>query len=309
MKKLLLFAVSILLVMNLSAQTNMGLLVKTVDKMQDWRGGVVSHEQELSKIDSTTYHSHNTWKGLTLEATLDNTILQYKYEVSTNKIYSRPGNYNCSTIPGSLWYSYDASDWIKWDCYDIITLEKGQKIYLKGDKPYYSILDNLIHYIEVLNGFVKGYGYISSLFENTDNCNKTIFSDVSMPDFFRGNCDITLNIHEGVIQIGSTHIFSYAFKNDDKTAQKGYGITSIELPSTLKMIGCTAFENSLIEKITIPRSVTYIGSAAFNNCVQLQHVHYLGTVTEWNRIEKGDYKWGSYVPATIVYCLDGNASF
>jgi hypothetical protein len=263
------------------------------------------HRQERIRTD----YNDNLWKGFTFEATQDNTTIQYKYEIRTDEIYSRSGNSNCSTISGSLWYSYDASNWIKWNCFDNVTLNKGQKFYLKGNKPYYAILDNLYHYIEVTNGFVKGYGDISSLFDNTDNCTKTKFGDVALSEFFRGNCDVSLSFHEGVTEIGTTRVFSYAFRNNHNTAEKGYGITAIELPSTLTMIGCTSFENSQMKRITIPRSVTYIGSAAFNGCLQLQSVNYLGTIAEWNRIEKGNYKWGSPVPAKVVHCIDGDAPF
>ena len=45
----------------------------------------------------------------------------------------------------------------------------------------------------------------------------------------------------------------------------GLGITSVVIPSTVKSIGVSAFENNKLTEITIPSSVTSIGIGAFRN--------------------------------------------
>lgn len=296
MKKFLLFAASVLFAVGIFAQS----------KMRVWMGDEIVFEREVAQIDSITFYANNQWKGFTLEATEDNTEILYNFEVRTGEIYSEPGDYDCSTITGSLWYSYNATDWNEWNCTNVVSLNKGQKIYVKGNKPYYAILDNLYHYIEVANGFVKGYGDISSLFDNSDNCTITTFGNVALTEFFRGNCDISLSFHEGVTEIGTTFTFSYPFRNYKATAENGNGITSIDLPSTLTKIGCTAFENGQMTELSIPRSVTYIGYYAFNYCLKLQDVHYLGTMEEWNNIEKSAYVFGNPSSISVIHCTDGD---
>ncbi|MBQ1376310.1 MAG: leucine-rich repeat protein, partial [Clostridia bacterium] len=49
-------------------------------------------------------------------------------------------------------------------------------------------------------------------------------------------------------------------------------MTTVSLPSTLKIIGDEAFERSGITEIVIPEGVTYIGYLAFNDCTSLTKV-------------------------------------
>ena len=62
-------------------------------------------------------------------------------------------------------------------------------------------------------------------------------------------------------------------------------------------------------EITIPKTVQYIGTAAFNNCINLSNVYFTGTVAEWSAIEKDDYRWYQGFPATKIICTDGEADF
>ena len=56
--------------------------------------------------------------------------------------------------------------------------------------------------------------------------------------------------------------------------------------------------------ITIPNSVTNIGTQAFIFCSSLTSITFYGTIEEWNNITKGS-GWNDYVPATYVQCTDG----
>ena len=68
------------------------------------------------------------------------------------------------------------------------------------------------------------------------------------------------------------------------------GITSIELPSTLEMIGNYAFYYcSGLTSITLPSSLTSIGEHAFQNCSGIETLEYKGTIDQWLSIDFGAY--------------------
>lgn len=105
-------------------------------------------------------------------------------------------------------------------------------------------------------------------------------------------------------------------------------ITSIVLPSELKVIGSSAFAycssletvifkgnvtsigNSAfrycteLEEITLPASVSIIAESAFSHCTNLTKIHFGGTMAEWDKIHFGAY-WNVYMPEYTVYCTDG----
>ena len=56
--------------------------------------------------------------------------------------------------------------------------------------------------------------------------------------------------------------------------------------------------------VTIPDSVTSIGSDAFRDCYSLEPVRFEGTVAEWNSVDKGS-SWKYNCPFTEVVCSDG----
>jgi hypothetical protein len=64
---------------------------------------------------------------------------------------------------------------------------------------------------------------------------------------------------------------------------------------------------SSLTSITIPNSVTSIGSSAFNGCSGLNSITYEGTQEQWNVVSKGT-NWKYKVPATYVQCTDGKVT-
>ena len=64
-----------------------------------------------------------------------------------------------------------------------------------------------------------------------------------------------------------------------------------------------AFLNSTCLAVVLPKSVTEIAAEAFYNCPDLAEIVYLGTVEEWNAVQKAaDWKVG---PSIKITCKDG----
>ena len=67
-------------------------------------------------------------------------------------------------------------------------------------------------------------------------------------------------------------------------------LTSITIPNGIIRIEVSTFEKcTSLTSATIPNSVTSIGGHAFRNCPSLTQIVFLGTVEEWNAIEKEGY--------------------
>lgn len=84
------------------------------------------------------------------------------------------------------------------------------------------------------------------------------------------------------------------------------GITSIKIDGTISKIGSYAFCGcSALTTVTISANVTFIDDSAFADCSALSDIHFLGTVGQWNAIEKY-YNWDSGTDNYTVHCTDGN---
>ena len=76
-------------------------------------------------------------------------------------------------------------------------------------------------------------------------------------------------------QVTAIQTYAFADCHDLKTVVIPEGVTTIEL---------TAFQNSGIESITIPASVTKIRNYAFDGCSELADVYFTSTESQWNEI-------------------------
>ena len=82
-------------------------------------------------------------------------------------------------------------------------------------------------------------------------------------------------------------------------------LSSISIPYSVTSIEDGAFYGcSSLSSITIPNSVTSIGDDAFDGCKSLITIDYIGTLDEWEKIEKY-ILWNYNSNIQIVRCLDG----
>ena len=84
-----------------------------------------------------------------------------------------------------------------------------------------------------------------------------------------------------------------------------YGMPEVILPSTLERIESHAFYETDIERITLPRGLKFIGWGAFGSNLCLKKITYLGTVAEFNKIQKDEPLISYRNPTYDVQCTDG----
>ena len=82
-------------------------------------------------------------------------------------------------------------------------------------------------------------------------------------------------------------------------------LTNITIPNSVTSIGSSAFSDCIsLTNITIPNSVTSIGIRAFHNCTSLKNINFIGTIEQWNAINK-DSTWNYGTGTYTIYCTDG----
>lgn len=142
--------------------------------------------------------------------------------------------------------------------------------------------------------FDEKYGYDGAVFQACPNLSQIKLSNevVTIPCMFAKNCKKLQTVIWGA---NVKYIHTEAFFNcislnqidlsntktqviSDNAFQSCISVEKVVFPATLEKIGCNSFQNAAIGSatgmgtLTIPKSVTFIGMEAFQNCT------YLGTV-------------------------------
>lgn len=87
------------------------------------------------------------------------------------------------------------------------------------------------------------------------------------------------------------------------------GLISVFLRENILTIGDGAFANSKdLTKVQFTSSLEYLGSAAFSGCTSLERVEFIGTLAEWEALDKAD-DWADGARGFMVVCLDGYLEF
>ncbi len=186
-------------------------------------------------------------------------------------------------------------------------------------------LDNTFASCEKLES-VTIPGSVTSIGENTFMYCKALTSVEVNPDTtvsigyraFFGCTGLTgITLGEGVTSIGD-ECFEHTH------------ITELIMPSTITSVGTSMFSSSRLEtwdmsactNLFIPdmsnsglnylKTVTFgagtnIGVYAFSGCANLDTINFVGTIAEWNALDKGG-SWNISCPATVVHCSDGDTT-
>ena len=100
-------------------------------------------------------------------------------------------------------------------------------------------------------------------------------------------------VPETVTQLGS-----YVFANNTE-------LTEVSLPSKLTSIGSAAFSRCFnLSSIILPESLIEIKDQAFYNCRHLKTIKYLGTIAQWELIQKEGV--AIFTHTRTIQCKDGN---
>ena len=91
------------------------------------------------------------------------------------------------------------------------------------------------------------------------------------------------SITKVVIGEGITRVGDYAFRDQR-------GLTSVELPSTLKSVGNLSFANTGLTKVSIPANLESLGEYTFNGCSALTTVN-IPSNTKLTTISKGAFSY------------------
>lgn len=128
------------------------------------------------------------------------------------------------------------------------------------------------------NGVIEHYYY----YIDNDSSKARCPSDVIIPNKINGQ-DV-VEISWGAFTVGCSNNIVVPTNSNNKYTIKnmaclarGMGITSVTLPSNLKIIGNIAFINNNLSSLVIPKSVTEIGYGAFANN-KLQTVKFEGDI-------------------------------
>ena len=87
------------------------------------------------------------------------------------------------------------------------------------------------------------------------------------------------------------------------------GLKQVVIPNNVKVISPFLFFNcKYLKEISLPASIEVLGKSCFAYCIRLNTVYYMGTIEQWNAIEKED-TWSDGTRGFNVICTDGKIEY
>ena len=167
-----------------------------------------------------------------------------------------------------------------------------ENIYLSGENDKLKLVNHSLLYHDSHSGWwlIAATSQSISITRSDLNAAGITYSYNISPHAFSNR----RNIKEFIVEFtGTTEIFENCIDLETVTLQN------------VSMIRAKNFANCpSLHTVYIPDTVMYIESSAFVNCTSLQEIHFEGTGTQWQKIEKAqdwDLNTGNYT----VYCTDG----
>lgn len=152
-----------------------------------------------------------------------------------------------------------------------------------GDSAYWNVKNGVLH--------ITGKGEMSDYVDYENGYPYPIWL----------TCDYdTVKIEEGITRIG---IYAFdemitCFKPSDNFGYSKFQNEELEGIQWLEDLACYTLDK--VKTVIIPKSVSVIVYAAFDNCKNLTDIYYEGTKSQWSKIEIGNYN-DSLENATIHY--------
>ena len=140
----------------------------------------------------------------------------------------------------------------------------------------------------------------SSAFYNCKNLKRIIIPN-NVTNIGEGAFQNCTNLSDVIIGTNVITIEKDAFNGCSSLQNVSFG-------DTLQSIGPRAFYNCYeLKNIIIPNSIIEIGFSTFFSCDNLTNIKFMGTIDEWDLVEKGN-NWAIFTPATEVVCSNGTVA-
>ena len=205
------------------------------------------------------------------------------------------------------------------NCTNLKNINIGNNLQYIGDSAFYNCEqaninipdDNKIKYFrkncfyncKKLKSF-KFYEFTESIYEYAfSKCESLTEIDISNDDIeieYSAFAECINLTKLSIPKIPPFRVLGYYFGNNtNENCESVYqGDKYYRIPKTLKtiilkndkyVVDDCFFNCSMIENITIPKSVNSIGENAFKNCTNLKNIYYCGTIDDWVKIRKNSY--------------------